>query len=207
MSDSLVSDLDVSDVHIDRHELVYRGYGRVHEFDLRHRRHQGDWSGTLRREIYDSGDAVVVLPYDPQRDTVVLVEQFRAAPLVAGGRPWLIECIAGRIDKEATPEQIARLEAREEAGCELAALEPIGRLYASPGIFSEVVHYFCGRAETEGLGGVHGLDAEHEDIRVHIVPFDEAMAALADGRIEVATACLALQWLTLNRERLRRQWR
>lgn len=207
MSDPLVPNLDVSDVHIARRDLMYRGYGRVHEFDVRHRRHEGGWSGILRREVYDCGDAVVVLPYDPERDTVVLVEQFRAAPLVAGRRPWLIECIAGRIDKNATPERLARLEAREEAGCELTVLQLIGRMYASPGIFSEVVHYFCGRADTAGLGGVHGLDAEHEDIRVHVTPFAEAMAALADGRIQAAPAWIALQWLALNRERLRTEWR
>lgn len=202
----LTPPLDVSDVHIARHDVVFRGYGRVHEFEVRHHRHEGGWSGTVRREIYDSGDAVVVLPYDPVRDTVVLVEQFRAAPLVNHGRPWLIECIAGRIDKDATPEEIARLEAREEADCELTALTPIGRMYASPGIFSEVVHYFCGRTDTAGLGGVHGLDSEHEDIRVHVVSFAEAMAALADGRIQVAPAFIALQWLALNRERLRKDW-
>lgn len=194
------------DVEILRRHTVYRGYGKVHWYHVRHRLHEGGISDEVRREVYESGDAVVVLPYDPLRDEVVLVEQFRAPPLVNDRRPWLIECVAGRIDRNATPEEIAHAEAREEAGCTLSALEFIARMYASPGVHAEYVHCFCGRTDTTGVKGIHGLGEENEDIKVHVVPFAEAMRALGDGRIEAATVFATLQWLALNRERLRRQW-
>lgn len=194
------------DVRIVRSEVVYRGYGQVHAFHVHHRLHEGGWSAEMRREVFESGDAVVVLPYDPVRDEVVLVEQFRAPPLIGDRPPWVIECVAGRIDKDATPEEIAHSEAREEAGLTLSALESIGRMYPSPGIFAEYVHCYCGCAETANVRGVHGEDEEHEDIKVHVVPFAQAMAALGDGRIEAATVFVTLQWLALNRERLRREW-
>lgn len=202
----LKSQFDTKDVEISWRDVVYRGYGRVHAFHVRHRLHEDGWSREVRREVFDSGDAVVVLPYDPVRDEVVLVEQFRAPPLVSGRRPWVFECVAGRIDKDATPEEIAHAEAHEEAGLTLTALEPIGRMYASPGIFAEYVHCYCARTETAGAGGIHGMDEEHEDIRVHVVPFTDAMAALGDGSIQTATVFVTLQWLALNRERLRREW-
>ncbi|MFP4004008.1 MAG: NUDIX domain-containing protein [Alphaproteobacteria bacterium] len=197
---------DARDVEIAGRGEAYSGYGSVLVYKVRHRLFEGGWSPVVRREVYDSGDAVVVLPYDPRRDEIVLVEQFRAPPLHRNGPPWVFECVAGRIDKNATPEQIAHSEAREEAGCTLTALEPVGGMYASPGIFAEYVHCFCGRTDTSAVNGIHGVGSEHENIRVHVVAFDEAMRALGDGRIRAATVFATLQWLALNRERLRREW-
>lgn len=203
---ALQSPFGAGDAEILRHEEPWRGYGSVHVYRLRHRLFEGGWSREVRREVYDSGDAVVVLPYDPQRDEVVLVEQFRAPPLHRHVPPWVLECVAGRIDREATPEEIAHAEAREETGCPLTALEPVGGMYTSPGIFAEYVHCFCGRMDTSGAAGIHGMGSEHENIRVHVVRFGEAMRALGDGRIQAATVFVTLQWLALNRERLRREW-
>ena len=203
---ALDTSFGIPDVEIVRHEEPYSGYGTVQVYHVRHRLFEGGVSAQVRREVFDSGDAVVVLPYDPLRDEVVLVEQFRAPPLHRGRRPWVIECVAGRIDRDATPEEIAHAETYEETGCTLTALERIGGMYASPGIFAEFVHCFCGRTDTSGVNGVHGVDSEHEDIKVHVVSFAEAMTALGDGRIEAATVFATLQWLALNRERLRREW-
>ena len=58
-----------------------------------------------------------------------------------------------------------------------------------------------------GDSAVHGVRVlmciAHEDIRAVVLPTDEALELLRTGRIVNATTALALQWLALNRERLR----
>ena len=112
----------------------------------------------------------------------------------------------GIIGEGEAPEAVARREAQEEAGCEILDLVPVCHYLASPGGSSETVRLFCGRVDSRGLGGIHGLPEEHEDIRVEAVPFAEARARLEAGRIGNAPTIIALQWLILNREPLRRRW-
>ncbi len=148
----------------------------------------------------------MVLPYDPVRDTVVLIEQFRIGAYAAGFAPWLIEPVAGIIEPGETPEEVARREAIEEAGCKIAELEPIGKVLSTPGICSEVLHLYCGRVDSAGVGGIHGLEHEHEDIRAFTLPLDAALERLARGEIVNGNAVMTLQWLALNRARLRARW-
>jgi ADP-ribose pyrophosphatase len=116
--------------------------------------------------------------------------------------PWLLELVAGLIDKDESPEEVARREAQEEAGCTVGALLPIARYLPSPGGSDEFVHLFLGIVDSEGLGGIHGLPDEHEDIRVHLVPLAGARDMLDAGRINNAATLIALQWLLLNHGRL-----
>ena len=101
---------------------------------------------------------------------------------------------------------MARREAREEAGLEIREIEPVCDYLVSPGGASERIALFCGRVDASRAGGVHGLAEEHEDIMVHVVSFETALAWLEQGRIDSASPIIALQWLIMNRERLRRQW-
>jgi ADP-ribose pyrophosphatase len=185
---------------------AYAGYFRIERYRFRHRLFAGGWSDEIRREVFERGHAVAVLPYDPDRDSVLLIEQFRIGA-VAGAMPaWQIEVIAGIIDAGETPEQVAYREAREEADCKLGELVPIAHYLSSPGGASETCRLYCGRVDSRGLGGIHGLPHEHEDIKVSVVAFEEARAKLRRGEIGNATALIALQWLMLNREELRRLW-
>jgi len=156
----------------------YKGYFRINRYRLRHRLYAGGWSGELQRELFERGHAVGVLPYDPAADSVVLIEQFRIGALVAGMGPWLTEVVAGIIEEGEAPEEVARRETREEAGIEVMDLMPICRYLVSPGGSSESVILFCGRVDSRGAGGIHGLAAEHEDIKVDVVPYAEAMRRL-----------------------------
>jgi len=131
----------------------------------------------------------------------------RIGAYAAGVEPWLIEVVAGIIEPGETPEGVVRREAVEEAGCEVLALEPIGRVLPSPGGDSELLHLFCGKTDSAGVGGLHGLDHEHEDIRAFVLPFDEALARVTQAGVTNANALIALQWLALNRDRLRDAWR
>ncbi len=156
--------------------------------------------------MFERGHATVVLPYDPARDAVVLIEQFRIGAYAAGIGPWLIEPVAGIVEAGETPEAVARREAIEEAGCELAELEPIATVMPSPGGCSEILHLFCGRVDSEGVGGIHGLEHEHEDIRAFVLPLDDALKRMAMSEYNNASTVITLQWLALNRRRLKKMW-
>jgi ADP-ribose pyrophosphatase len=187
-------------------KTVCQGYFRIDLYRFRHRLFAGGWSGEVRREVFERGHAVVVLPYDPERDTVVMIEQFRIGAAAAGMPMWQMEVVAGIIGEGEAPEAVARREAQEEAGCEILDLVPVYHYLASPGGSSETVRLFCGRVDSRGLGGIHGLPEEHEDIRVEVVPFAEARARLEGGRIGNAPTIIALQWLIQNRDSLRQRW-
>ncbi len=188
-------------------EELYRGYSRVYRYRFRHRLFAGGWSSEIAREVFERGQAVGVLPYDPAADAVVLIEQFRIGALTAGLSPWQTEIVAGIIEDGEAPEAVARREAIEEAGATISAMIPIYRYLVSPGVASEAVQLYCGRVESRGLGGYHGLPEEHEDIRVEVLPWAEARARLTSGGITNALAIIALQWFALNREQVRQTWR
>jgi ADP-ribose pyrophosphatase len=187
--------------------LRYKGFFEIVRYRFRHRLFAGGWSGEIEREVFERGHAVAVLPYDPAADAVVLIEQFRIGAYVAGMAPWQTEIVAGIIEEGEAPEDVARREAEEEAGAAIGALIPICRYLVSPGGASESVQIYCGRVNSKGLGGIHGLPHENEDIRVEVQPFAAALEALKAGKIGNAVTIVALQWLALNREQVRAAWR
>lgn len=195
------------DVQILEKTPAYEGYFRIDRYRLRHRLHAGGWSGEMTREVFERGHAAAMLPYDPVLDCVVLIEQFRIGAYAAGRDPWLVEIVAGIIEPGETAEDVVRRESVEESGCEVADLVPVCTFLVSPGGTSEAIFLFCGRVDSSGAGGIHGQAEEHEDIRVIALPFAEAKARVEAGRIDNASALIALQWLMLNRAKLRRKWR
>jgi ADP-ribose pyrophosphatase len=195
------------DVEIIDKSLRYKGFFEIVSYRFRHRLFAGGWSGEIQREVFERGLAVGVLPYDPAADAVVLIEQFRIGALVARMAPWQTEIVAGIIEEGEKIEDVARREAEEEAGAAVGELIPIFRYLVSPGGASESVQLYCGRVDSRGLGGFHGLADENEDIRVWVQSADDALAALDAGKIGNAVTIIALQWLALNRERLRTLWR
>lgn len=195
------------DIEILERNPAYRGYGRVDRYRLRHRLHDGGVSLPIDREVYDRGHVTGVLPYDPVRDCVVLIEQFRVGAYLAGMRPWQTEAVAGIIDSGETPEQVALREAREEADLEILDLMPLYRYLVSPGAITETVALFVGRVDSAHAGGVHGLPSEGEDIKVMVVPVSELAGMIDDGRIGNALTIIAVQWLLLYRDKLRASWK
>ncbi len=194
------------DVEIIEKTTPYQGYFQVDVYRLRHRMFDGGWTQPLTRELFERGHATAVLLYDPERDAVVLVEQFRIGAHAAGFDPWLVEVVAGIIEAGEDPADVARREAVEEAGRVITDLEPIGTFFPSPGGSSETLVLYCGRVDSRGAGGVHGLDHEGEDIRVVVLPPDEALARVMATKGANANAVITLQWLALNRESLRARW-
>jgi ADP-ribose pyrophosphatase len=156
---------------------------------------------------------VGVLLYDPILDSVALVEQFRVGAYGhqrvhnTNNSPWLLELVAGLIDKKETPEYVAEREAEEEAGALIKQLEPIHQYFSSPGGSCEYFYLFCGHCDLSEVGGVHGLEDESEDIKVHVLSFEQAWQKMQQGDLNNAHTIIAMQWLQMNKQRLQEQWR
>lgn len=194
------------DVVIESLTTPYAKFFALEEYRLRHRRFDGGMSPTLDRAAFVSGDAAVVLPYDPVRDTVLLVEQVRTGPLARGDtNPWALETVAGRIDAGETPEEAARREAEEEAGITLDRLIPAPAHYPSPGAKTEYIYCFIGLCDLPERGpGLGGVEAEGEDIRSHRIPFARMMDLIDSGEIETGPLIVLALWLARLREELRK---
>ncbi|MEO8243829.1 MAG: NUDIX domain-containing protein [bacterium] len=193
------------DVKVAEMRQPYAKFFALQEYDVAWRRFDGGMSETVTRAAFVSGDAVTVLPYDPARDRVLVVEQFRAGPWARGdAQSWQIEAIAGRIDPGETPEQAARREAVEEAGLRLDRLVEVGRYYPSPGAVSEYLYSYVALTDLpDGSAGVFGEADEAEDIRGHLISFDRLMDLVASREIENAPLILTALWLQRERSRLR----
>lgn len=187
-------------------EVAYEGFFRLVRYRVRHTLFEGGWSGELQREVFERGHAAAVLPYDPERDRVALVEQFRVGALEAPGGPWLLELVAGIVEAGETAAEVVRREALEEAGCAVTELERICEYLVSPGGTTERTTLFVGRADLGDVSGVHGRADEHEDILVHVVDAATAVAMADDGRVNNAMGQIGLQWFARHREGLRRRW-
>ncbi|QTF91779.1 NUDIX domain-containing protein [Halomonas sp. BM-2019] len=192
-----------ADVELVERRCLHQGFFRLEALRLRHRLFEGGWSGVMEREVHRRHDAVGVLLYDVERDAVVLVEQFRAGALDDPESPWKLEVVAGLVERGESPAEVARRESREEAGARVGELIELHTYYPSPGACDERVTLFCGLVDSQGLGGVHGLDEEHEDIRVHVLPFARAWELLQVGRLDNAMCLIAFHWLANARASLR----
>lgn len=198
----------VNERHVDVIERApaYEGYFKIFRLRLRHSLFEGGLGPELKREIFERGQAVAVLPYDPILDRVVLIEQFRPGALGIEHHPWLIETVAGIVEPGEEIEDVARRESVEEAGLDLKELKFIYRFFVSPGGSTESVSLFIGRLCTADIGGFFGLPSEGEDIKVHLLDYHQAMAWLQEGSIKVGTTIVALQWLALHHDAIRKEW-
>ena len=206
MSSNLHSKFGHEHVSVLSRKPLYAGYLRVDELILRHRLFAGGDSEPFRRELIVRPRGVGVLLYDPGRREAVLVRQFRVGMIDEPRSPWLLELIAGMVDEGEDPLQVAHRESHEESGIEPVNVVRICDYYNSPGVGNEHISLFCGRVDASSAGGIHGLDEEHEDIEVVVVPYDDLIAAVEDGRINNAMTIIAVQWLQLHHEELLRLW-
>lgn len=194
----------------DRVEVVesrsdHAGYFVAETVTLRHPRFSGGLSEQITREVFVAADAGIVLPYDPVRDRILLVEQFRMGPWRRGATyPWMLEPVAGRVDPGETPEACVRREAQEEAGLTLREVIPIGNGYPTPGYSTEHFYIFCGLCDLpDGSEGHHGQEDEHEDIRTHVLDWSQAEDLLSSGEANNIPLVLALTWLSRERSGMR----
>lgn len=193
-------------VEIIEQSRMHDGYFKIDRLRLRHEQYRGGMGAEVVREVAERGHAVAVLLYDPDRDSVVMIEQFRPGAHCAGWDAWLLEIVAGIIDPGELPEDVARRECREEAGVEVGDLVRGPSYLASPGVLTESITLYAARVDSTTCGGIHGLGTEGEDIRVIVLPVDEVRAMMAADQLGNATTLIAVQWLLLNRDTLRAAW-
>jgi ADP-ribose pyrophosphatase len=183
---------------------AHDGFLQLDTYRVRQQRFDGGVTPILEREVIIAADCVGVLLYDPAEDAVILVEQARLPAALQGLPAIQTEIVAGRIEAGETPLEVVRREVTEETGCTiLGEPEPISVAFTNPGYNTERMHVFCARVDAKTAGGLHGVAAEDEDIRVLVLPFAEFQARQADGRITNIFTLYAGLWLALNRERLR----
>ena len=196
---------------VSRHDKrqAYRGFFSVEEHKLSYKKFDGSQSEVVTRSALVSSEAVIVLPYDPANDRVLLVEQFRTGPYVKGDEnPWVLEPIAGLIDVGETPLEAGLREAKEEAHLDIKHMELVARSYPSPGISTEFFHQYIGIVPLpESTDVIAGLKTESEDIRSHIFAYEQFSKMISTGSIKVGPAILLGLWLSNNRERLRTLYR
>ncbi len=186
-------------------EQVWGGFLELHRYRLQHECFAGGWCPELVRERVEGNHAVSVLLYDPARDAVVLIEQFRIGALGHQEPPWLLETVGGYVEKGEALETVAIRETREETGCDVSRLELVGTFFTTPGWCGEHITLYCGLVDSRGAEGIHGLAHEGEDIRVVVMPAGEALGELF-RKANSTSIVVGLQWLALNRERLRAEW-
>ena len=185
-------------------ERVHSNFFALDRMVVRQPQYDGTISEPLNREVFFAGHAVVLLPYDPVRDEVILVQQFRVNMYALGDpSPWMVEAVAGLIDPGETPEEAGIREAIEEAGVHARHLELVSAAYSSTGSNTEFVTCYVALADFSELGQGGGLDTEGEDIRRLVLPFDEFAEGLLTQRFRDAPLNSTGFWLMLNRERLR----
>ena len=195
-----------NDVEIIARETLYSGFFSMDLYRFRHRLFNGEMSGEIKREIFERGHAAVLLPFDPVRDEVVLIEQIRIAAYDVSESPWLLEMVAGMIEEGESVEDVARREAQEEAGLVVGRTQPVLSYLASPGGTSERLSIMVGEVDATTAKGIHGLADENEDIRVHVVSREQAYQWVEEGKIDNAASVIALQWLQLHHLKLSNEW-
>ena len=210
MSKNLTKSDERNRIHALSHakRVVYRGFFSVEEHDLSYRKFNNQQSSILTRSALISSDAVIVLPYDPVNDRILLIEQFRSGPYVKGDKnPWVLEPIAGLIDEGETPEGAGIREAKEEAHLEIKRLELVARSYPSPGISTEFFHQYIGIVELLDKSDlIAGLSSENEDIRSHIFECEQFFEMIERGKVNVGPLILLGLWLSKNRTKLRKKY-
>ncbi|MBM4806088.1 ADP-ribose diphosphatase [Vibrio parahaemolyticus] len=193
------------DVEIISKESVFEGFFKMVKYRFKHKLFAGGWSDVVEREMFERGHAAAMLPYDPKTDQVVIIEQIRIGAL-EHEHPWQLEIVAGMIDRDESVEEVIRREAEEEAGITVGRVASVTSYYPSSGGCSEKLDVFVGEVDASKAHGIHGLDYEDEDIRVHVLSREQAYQWVKDGIFENGASIIALQWLQLNHQELRSQW-
>ncbi|RUO20008.1 ADP-ribose diphosphatase [Aliidiomarina iranensis] len=202
----ILSEFKQKDVEILDTERVYDGFFTVDVTTLRHRLFAGGWSAPLRREIMDRGNAVVVIPYDPKTDKIVLLEQFRAGAMASGPTPWLHELVAGMIEKGEAIEDVAHRELEEEAGLRAESMHYALNYLSSPGGMTERIYIYLARVDSTTASDFGGVSSENEDIKVQVLDRRAVMDMLEQGIIDNAATVIGMQWLGLHLNRFRAEW-
>ena len=200
----------IGDFTVVSSESCYSGFFAIDRIKVKHKLYKGGWSGEFYRELFIRDPGAGVLLYDADLDRVVLVEQFRIGAIQSESQahtsPWMLELVAGIVDCGETAAQVVQREAVEDADCRVKKVVQICEYYNRAGGTNGKISLFCGQVDAADSGGIFGLEKENEDIQVIVMSFSDAYQAILDGSINNAMTIIALQWLKLNKQKVRESW-
>ena len=177
---------------------IYSGFFKMNEITLKYKKYDGSWSNNIKRELFGGAQVSAVLPYDPIKKEIVLLQQFRPGTISKNVNNYLNEIVAGIIDPGENPETTAKRECLEETGCHVKKLIPIQGYFPAPGSSESFYHLFLGEIETFEGQRIMGLKSENEDILVQSFTLDEVRKKMKNNEIINGLALIALQWFFLN---------
>ena len=185
-------------VEILKRERLLDDFFIVDSAELKFEKFDGTFSPVVRRLNLNRGDAVAVLIYLKDRDSFILIRQFRFAVFEAGEEGWIDEIVAGVVDDE-SPEECAKRECLEEAGYKIEELENIATIYTSPGITTEKVHIYLGlTSSSQKVSPGGGVESENEDIQIVEWTREQALNKLLNQTVKDGKTVLALQYFFLK---------
>jgi ADP-ribose pyrophosphatase len=194
------------DLQILSRELQWQGYFKMVKFTFKHKLFAGGVSQPITRELFERGHAVVVIPYDPMTDQLILIEQIRVGAFDHDMSPWMIELVAGIIEEGEAPIDVAKRETYEETGLETLQCQKIMSYLSSPGGMSERIDLYVAQVNAGDIAQLAGLAEEGEDIRVFAMDRELAYQAIAQGKITNGASIIGIQWLALNHQRIKQEW-
>tara|TARA_Y100001970_G_scaffold286077_1_gene407360 strand:+ start:2420 stop:3001 length:582 start_codon:yes stop_codon:yes gene_type:complete len=177
---------------------LYSGFFSVNKYEFVHQKHDGTWSKKIDREIFSGAHVSTLLPYDPIKKKIVLIQQFRAGVIPRFNDEYLYEIVAGIINDGEKPEDTAIRECYEETGCEVINIKPIQSYFPAPGSSESYYHIYLGEINSFEGQRIKGLENENEDILVKSFEVDEVREMLKKKRIKNGLTLVALQWFFLE---------
>ena len=177
---------------------IYDGFFKMHEVTLKYQKYDGSWTNNIKRELFGGAQVSAVLPYDPIKKEIVLIQQFRPGTISKNFDHYLNEIVAGIIDKDEDPESAAVRECLEETGCKVKKLIPIQGYFPAPGSSESFYYLYLGEVETFKGSRIMGMENENEDIFVKSYKIEDVREKMKNGKFLNGLTLIALQWFFLN---------
>jgi len=177
---------------------LYSGFFNLNKYQFIHQKHDGDWTNIVEREIFSGAHVSTLLPYDPIKKEIILIQQFRAGVLSRYDNDYLYEIVAGIIGENEKPEETAKRECLEETGCEVKKIIPIQAYFPAPASSESYYHLFLGEINSFDGERIKGLEDENEDILVKSFKIENVRNMLKEKKIKNGLTLIALQWFFLE---------
>ncbi len=177
---------------------LYDGFFKMHEISLKYKKYDGNWSNEIKRELFGGAQVSAVLPYDPIKKKIVLIQQFRPGTISKNTNNYLNEIVAGIIDPGESAEIAAKRECLEETGYKIKKLTPIQGYFPAPGSSESFYHLFLGEVDSKNEKKIMGLDNENEDILVESYKVNQVKKMMQEGKFINGLTLIAIQWFFLN---------
>ena len=177
---------------------LYDGFFKMNEISLKYKKYDGSWSNEIKRELFGGAQVSAVLPFDPIKKKIVLIQQFRPGTISKNTNNYLNEIVAGIIDPGESPEIAAKRECLEETGYKIKKLTPIQGYFPAPGSSESFYHLFLGEVDIKNGKKIMGLDNENEDILVESFKVNQVKKMMQEGKFINGLTLIAIQWFFLN---------